>query len=285
MGTVKNYLSLIKFSHTIFAMPFAFSGYFLALKSELYDFSWLLLLKVVLCMVFARSAAMAFNRYLDREIDAKNRRTAVREIPQGIIKPVAALAFVVISSLLFVAVTFTINLLVFFLSPVALLVILGYSYTKRFTVLCHFVLGLGLALAPIGAWLAVTSTFAVVPVLLSLIVLFWTAGFDMIYALQDYEFDKTEGLFSLPVAAGKRGALAISWALHIICTGFAVATGVIANMSFLYWAGGLIFLVLLVYQHLIVKPDDLRRVNLAFATTNGIAAAIYNTLLIASLYL
>ena len=168
---MRKYLSLVKFSHTIFAMPFALIGFFLAARSN--EFEWILLLYVVLCMIFARSAAMAFNRYIDRDIDAANSRTAqVREIPNGSIKANSALIFVIINCLLFIGTTYLINPLCLALSPVALLVILGYSYTKRFTALCHLILGLGLALAPIGAYLAVSGEFNIIPLLFSAAVLF-----------------------------------------------------------------------------------------------------------------
>ena len=203
---MKKYLSLIKFSHTIFAMPFALIGFFLATKSN--QVEWITLLYVVLCMIFARSAAMAFNRYIDRDIDAANLRTAQeREIPNGSIKANSALIFVIISSLLFVTTTYLINSLCFALSPIALLVILGYSYTKRFTALCHLILGLGLALAPIGAYLAVSGKFDIVPLLFSAAVLFWVSGFDIIYSLQDQEFDKEQKLHSIPVLLGTKNAL------------------------------------------------------------------------------
>ena len=195
---MKKYLSLIKFSHTIFAMPFALIGFFLA--SQQYNFEWITLLYVVLCMVFARSAAMAFNRYIDRDIDIANERTAqIREIPNRTITAKNALLFVVINAMLFVLTTYFINSLCFALSPIALLTILGYSYTKRFTVLCHLVLGLGLSLAPIGAYLAVSGVFDIIPILFSCVVLFWVSGFDIIYSLQDDDFDKTQKLHSIPV--------------------------------------------------------------------------------------
>ena len=196
---MKNYFSLIKFSHTIFALPFALLGFFLAYLRFGSVFDAKLLGLVLLCMIFARSAAMGFNRYLDREIDKDNPRTIGREIPAGIISAKAALGFVIIVSLLFILTTWFINPLVFALSPVALLITLGYSYTKRFTFLCHFVLGLGLALAPIGAYLAAGGGFDLVPVLYSFAVLFWVSGFDIIYALQDEDFDKAHGLNSIPV--------------------------------------------------------------------------------------
>ena len=182
---INNYLSLIKFSHTIFALPFALLGFFLGYLEYKYPFSWRLFLLVLACMVFARTAAMAFNRYLDRNIDRVNPRTSRREIPAGVVRPDSALGLVILSSALFVVATWFINPLCFALSPVALLITLGYSYTKRFTALCHLVLGLGLSLAPIGAWLAVGGEFDVLPILYSAAVLCWVAGFDIIYALQD----------------------------------------------------------------------------------------------------
>ena len=272
---VKNYLSLVKFSHTIFAMPFAFIGYFLALHQTNSEFEWKLFLFVILCMVFARNAAMAFNRFIDREIDIKNPRTAIREIPAGIIKAKSALLFVIINSLLFIATTYFINPLTFKLSPIALLVVLGYSITKKFTALCHLVLGLGLSLAPIGAYLAVTGEFALLPILYSFVVLLWVSGFDIIYALQDLDFDKEQELKSFPVFFGKRGALNASNLLHFI-TAFIVAfAGYYGQFGILYWIGSILFIGLLFYQHTLVKPNDLSKVNLAFFTTNGIASVIF----------
>src|SRR6202165_791468 len=180
---MKKYLSLVTFTHTIFAMPFAFIGFFLAVTTTNAHFEWTKLVIMVLCMVFARNSAMAFNRYLDRDVDAKNPRTKQRDIPSGRISPASALTFTIINCLLFIATTWFINPLCFYLSPVALLVVLGYSATKRFTALCHLVLGLGLSLAPIGAYLAVTGHFALLPILFSLTVIFWVSGFDIIYAL------------------------------------------------------------------------------------------------------
>jgi len=287
---MKSYFSLVKFSHTIFAMPFALTGFFVASFEQGADaLNWRLLLLVVLCMVFARSAAMGFNRWLDRDIDAVNPRTQMREIPAGTISARSALVFVLVNCALFIATTFFINTLCFFLSPVALAVVLGYSYTKRFTWLCHFVLGLGLALAPVGAYLAVTGHFAWLPVLLGLTVLFWTAGFDIIYALQDEEFDKSQQLYSVPAWLGKSRALRLSETLHLVSallllTAGWLLHGALAEAGWLAWAGTGIFLGLLLYQHLIVKPNDLRRVNLAFFTTNGIASLIFGVLTILDLF-
>jgi 4-hydroxybenzoate polyprenyltransferase len=282
---MKNYLSLIKFSHTLFAMPFACVGFLLAYTQTDAALNWHTLGLIVLCMVFARSAAMAFNRYLDRDIDAQNARTAVREIPAGVISPKAALSFVVLNTVLFVATTWFINPLCFYLSPVALLVILGYSYTKRFTYLCHFVLGLGLSLAPIGAYLAVAGHFELLPILYSLTVLLWVAGFDIIYALQDEAFDKSNQLNSIPVLLGQKGALQLSNILHILCAVAIIAAFFHVNteggkFGLLHIVGLSTFLGLLLYQHTLVKENDLSKVNLAFFTTNGIASVIYGSFFI-----
>ncbi|MEQ8624315.1 MAG: UbiA-like polyprenyltransferase [Vicingaceae bacterium] len=283
---VKNYLSLIKFSHTLFALPFAIVGYFLALEFSAHTFDWLLLGKVILCMVFARSAAMAFNRYIDRDIDSSNERTAaVREIPRGILKPQAVLMFVIFNSFLFILTTFFINSICFYLSPIALVIVLGYSYTKRFTALCHLILGIGLALAPIGAYLAVTGTFAWLPLYLSFAVLFWVAGFDMIYALQDEDFDRSMSLNSIPVAIGRKATLNLSIFFHLVTAGFMIYIGFLAEANAWFWIGIAVFLILLIYQHLIVKPNDLSKVNLAFFTTNGIASVIFSIFVILSFYL
>ncbi len=280
----KNYLSLVKFSHTIFAMPFAIIGYFLGLKLSPAAFSWELFLLIILCMVFARNAAMAFNRYIDRKIDIKNPRTALREIPKGIIKPNAALVFVIFNAILFIITTFFINNLVFFLSPVALLIILGYSLTKKLTALCHFILGIGLSLAPTGAYLAVTSSFHPLPLTFSFIVLSWTSGFDIIYALQDEMFDKDQKLRSIPVLIGKKRALFLSAILHVISGFLVIAVGTYDVFSIIYWIGAVLFILLLIYQHSLVKPHDLSKINIAFFTVNGIASIIYALSTLLSLY-
>lgn len=277
---IKNYLSLVKFSHTIFAMPFALIGFFLGIKVSgdiSFNEGLRIFILVLLDMIFARNAAMGFNRYIDRRIDALNPRTAVREIPSKIISEKSALIFVIANSLAFLIATYFINPLVFFLAPPALFVVLGYSYTKRFTWLCHFFLGLGLSLAPVGAYLAVTGEFAWPPVLLSLTVLFWTAGFDIIYALQDTDFDKKNRLKSVPVWLGKRRALHLSAGLHVLTALLIVLAGITASREFglWYWAGAIFFGSSLIYQHLIVKPNDLSRVNLAFFTLNGVASLVF----------
>lgn len=279
------YLSLVKFSHTVFALPFAMIGFTLAVVYEQQTFHWGLLVKVLLCMVFARNAAMAFNRWLDRRFDALNPRTAGREIPAGIIPPQHALLFTIINSGLFVLTTWFINRPCFYLSFIALFVILFYSYTKRFTALCHLVLGLGLALAPLGAYLAVTGYFSMLPVLFSAAVFTWVAGFDIIYALQDEDFDKDLQLHSIPAALGVRHALFVSAALHTGTVIFIAAAGIFGQFAWIYWAGTSIFTALLVYQHMIVKPGDLSRVNMAFANTNGVASITFAVLTILSLVL
>jgi 4-hydroxybenzoate polyprenyltransferase len=283
-SAVSNYLSLIKFSHTIFALPFAVIGYFLAITTTDASFDLKLFALVILCMVFARSAAMAFNRFIDRKIDEQNARTAIREIPAGVVKPQSALIFVVTNCILFIATTFFINPLCFYLSPVALAVVLGYSLTKRFTALCHLILGIGLSLAPIGAYLAVTGKFSLLPLLFSFAVLFWVSGFDIIYALQDEEFDKSKNLKSIPVWLGKKGALNLSTLLHILSASFVIYAGIYAHFYFWYWIGTTVFTGLLIYQHTLVKPNDLSKVNLAFFTTNGIASVIFSIFVLIDFY-
>jgi len=273
--SVKNYFSLVKFSHTVFAMPFALIGFSLAVSKDEYDFSFRLLLLIILCMIFARNAAMGFNRLADRSFDALNPRTKNREIPSGVVGTRAAAAFIIINAILFIVTTAFINRLTLFLSPVALLIILGYSLTKRFTSLCHFMLGLGLSLAPIGAYISVTGIFNITPLIYSFIVLTWVSGFDIIYALQDDEFDKSNHLHSLPSATGRKKALSISIIVHIITFLLVLAAGFIGNGGFLFWAGATIFTSLLIYQHRIVKHDDLSKVTLAFGTTNGIVSILF----------
>ena len=281
----QQYLSLIKFSHTVFALPFAFIGFTLAFtKTEIHpSFRWDLLVKMLLCMVFARSAAMSFNRYLDRKYDALNPRTAKREIPAGVIKAEHALTFTIVNCVLFVATTRFINAACFYLSFVALFVVLFYSYTKRFTALCHLVLGVGLSLSPIGAYLAVTGQFAWLPLFFSFSVLTWVAGFDIIYALQDEEFDRSQRLHSIPAAIGVRNALTVSTLLHVCSAVVVVTAGVAGHFSWIYWIGVLFYCGLLTYQHLLVKPDDLSKVGIAFGNTNGIASLVFAVFTIISL--
>jgi len=285
LGRTNDYLSLVRFSHTVFAMPFALAGYFIGATEPGYGFSLRTFLLVLACMVFARSAAMAFNRWADFRFDALNPRTAVREIPSGKISRRQALIFVIVSSLLFITAAGFLNWLTLILSPVALLVVLGYSYTKRFTPLCHLVLGLGLSLAPIGAYIAVTGSFALLPLIYSFIVLTWVSGFDIIYSLQDDQFDRKTGLYSIPAVMSRGKALAVSIALHAVSVVLVVVAGLSGNAGWIYWSGAAIFTGMLVYQHLIVKADDLSRVNLAFGTTNGIAGVIFGAAVVLDLLL
>ena len=282
---MRRYLSLVKFSHTIFALPFALVGFFLGISLPSFTWEYMLFLKVIACMIFARSAAMAFNRYIDRDIDARNPRTQNREIPSGQVKSIRALQFVIANAILFVGTSYLINWMCFLLSPVALLIILGYSYTKRFTALCHFILGLGLALAPIGAYLAVTGYFSLIPVVYSASVLCWVTGFDIIYALQDIDFDVDNKLNSIPVALGQRRALGLSAVLHLMAATLLIYAGWLSikiydSLDYLHWIGTFIFISLLIYQHLIVRPGKLQRINLAFFTTNGIASLIFGVFFI-----
>lgn len=278
------YLKLVKFSHTIFALPFALVGYFLGVM-ELGELQWAILGLVLLCMVFARNAAMSFNRWADRFIDAKNPRTATREIPAGILKANKVLTFTVVNSLAFVVTTYFINNLCFYLSPIALFVVLGYSYAKRFTSLAHFILGIGLSLAPIGAYLAVTGSFATIPIIFGIVVFTWVAGFDIIYALQDEEVDSDLGLFSIPSALGKKNALRLSMLVHII-TGLSLlvaaylCTTQYQELGYIFGFGSFIFFILIFYQHTLVTATDLSKVNLAFFKTNGLASLMFGLLFI-----
>lgn len=287
---MKKYLSLVKFSHTIFALPFAMIGFFLAYQSiennilEL-SFWYKKLMLILVCMVTARNAAMAFNRYIDRKYDEQNPRTAIREIPSGIISSKNALMFVIVNALIFIIATYYINRLCFYLSFVALAVVLGYSLTKRFTFLCHLILGIGLALAPIGAYLAITAKFSVLPLLFSFAVLFWVSGFDIIYALQDEDFDKENNLYSIPSYFGQRNAKWISRMLHVCSMLFLIYAGIYGNFNFLYWIGIVLFVLLLIYQHSLIIRFGLQKVNLAFFTTNGIASVAFASCTIADILL
>lgn len=282
---MKKYFSLVLFAHSVFAMPFAFIGFFLAVTTTDHEFSWLKLVLIILCMLFARNAAMAFNRYLDREFDAQNPRTIVRDIPAGRISAREALVFTIINCILFIISAWSINKLCFFLSPVALAVVLGYSYTKRFTALCHLILGLGLSLAPIGAYLAVTGEFTMLPLFFSLAVLFWVSGFDIIYALQDEEFDKNTHLKSIPAWLGAEKALKVSTFLHILSALCVIIPVFYTELSWFYYAGTGFYIAMLIYQHSLVKPNDLSKVGLAFGTTNGIASVVFAMFFLLDVYL
>jgi 4-hydroxybenzoate polyprenyltransferase len=283
--SVKAYFSLVKFSHTVFAMPFALIGFSLAVSSPEFNFNIRLLLLVILCMILARNTAMGFNRLADKDFDALNPRTKKREIPAGVISTRAAAIFVIINAVLFIVTTGFINRLTLILSPVALIVIIGYSLTKRFTSLCHFVLGLGLSLAPIGAYISVTGKFNLLPLVYSFIVLSWVSGFDIIYALQDDEFDKSVSIHSLPSSTGRKKALVISIVVHCVTFLLVLVAGIYGKGGILFWTGAFIFCLLLVYQHSIVKHNDLSKVTLAFGTTNGLASILFAIFVILDLFL
>jgi len=285
MKRLINYSRLVKFEHTIFALPFALTGFFFAMQQDSSNLSVKLLILVLLCMVFARNAAMGFNRFLDREFDKLNPRTALREIPAGVLEPKSVLLFVILNAILFIITTWFINTLCFYLSPVALFVILFYSYTKRFTPLCHFVLSLGLAIAPMGAYLAVAGKFDWLPLMLSLVVFFWVSGFDIIYALQDEDFDKDLNLKSIPSLLGKKRALELAKIIHFCSAIFVVVVAVLTPANWLHIVGAIIFTGLLAYQHTLVKSNDLSKVNFAFFTTNGIASVVYGLFVIVSLWI
>src|SRR5690606_8101387 len=288
---MKKYMSLVLFAHSIFALPFAIIGFFLAVQTTEHSFDWKKLLLMLVCMVTARNAAMAFNRYLDRDIDAQNPRTATRDIPAGKISASNALGFTIINCLLFIVATYFINTLCVYLSPIALFVVLFYSYTIRFTTLCDIVLffthtkcftpfhklvlGIGLGFIRIGDYLVVTIQFDMLPIFYGIAVMCWSGGFAIIYALQDEEFDKANGLRSIPAYFGGKGALRISELLHVISFLFVLLPAFYMPVGWFYYLGVIFYGVLLIYQHRIVSPTDLSRVDRAFMTTNGVASVIF----------
>ncbi len=272
---VSRYASLVKFPHSVFALPFAMVGYVYALVYNEIPFDWLLLVKILFCLVFARNAAMAFNRWADRDIDARNPRTAAREIPAGLIRARAALWFTVVNAVLFIATALWINTLAGVLSPVALFVLLGYSYTKRFTAWSHLVLGAAMSIAPVGAYIAVTGSIGVVPVLLAGIVMTWGAGFDILYSLQDADFDRTEGLHSVPARFSKRKSMIISIVLHIITLYAVVVTGLFYGAGMWYWVGSGFFACVLVFQHIVFTPRRTASIAAWFGLINGVASLLY----------
>jgi 4-hydroxybenzoate polyprenyltransferase len=263
-------LEMIKFEHTIFALPFALISALLAARSLPHGLpspriaAWILA-----AMVGARSAAMAFNRLVDARIDGQNPRTAMRAIPAGLLRADQVAIFTVASVALFGLASFELNRLCFLLSPLALAAILGYSYTKRFTALCHLVLGFSIGIAPIGAWIAVTGHLALVPILLGAVVMLWIGGFDIIYALQDVDFDRSMGLFSMPRLLGKGPALLVSRLMHAAMLATLVSVGMLSSLHALYFVGVAVVAALVAYEQSIVSPKDLSRVNLAFFTLNG----------------
>ncbi len=266
-------------------MPFALIGFFMAANQKNILVDWKDLVLILLCMVFARNSAMAFNRYADRHIDKKNPRTAGREIPVKIISPSNAMVFTIINSIFFIIAAGFINTLTLILSPVALFVVLSYSYTKRFTFLSHLVLGIGLAIAPAGAYIAITESLSIEILILSLIVFLWTSGFDVIYSLQDEEFDRNSGLFSIPAKFGRKNSLIISAVMHLFVIILLIIWGVMMHANIILWTGIITFTILLIYQHSIVKTTDISKINIAFGTTNGIASICLATLTIISFFI
>lgn len=264
---------MIKFSHSVFALPFALAGATLA--ATVSGITWAQAGWIVMAMVSARTAAMGFNRLVDRDIDAANPRTRNRELPRGIIAPHTVGVFVVASSLIFVFAAYNLNRLCFLLSPVALAVILSYSLLKRWTWTSHFFLGLSLGIAPMGAWIAVTGAFDPEPLWLTAAVLTWVAGFDIIYACQDYAFDLTHGLFSIPQRIGISGALWTARALHVITVVSLLAIKWVFGLQAVYLIGVMLVALILIYEHSLVRADDLSKVNVAFFTTNGIVSLVY----------
>lgn len=290
MSKVGDYLSLVKFSHTIFAMPFALLAFVYAVKSSPEILvgngaEWwaLLLVKVVLCMVFARNVAMGFNRWADRFIDAANPRTAMREIPAGKISSREAVWFIVINALLFIIVSATINPLCGWLSPVALAVVMFYSYCKRFTSLAHIVLGISLGIAPVGATIAVCGEITTESLVLALGVMCWSAGFDIIYALQDAEFDRERGLCSIPSRFSAFTSLVISALLHVVSVSMIVIYTMYQPQSWLAWLGCALFAIILLLEHILVTPTRQRNIGIAFGTFNALASVAYGVALILNL--
>jgi len=260
------YLRMIKIEHSVFALPFAFVGAMLSAQGipEFNKIFW-----ITIAMVFARASAFGFNRIIDRKIDSLNPRTANREIPTGKIKLWEAVLFTLICLVVFVYSAWKLNPLCFKLSPIAIGILFLYSYTKRFTWACHFVLGLALSLAPLGAWIAVRGTFdwEILPLVIT--VIFWLAGFDTLYALWDVEFDKKHGIYSIPKIFGVQKAIKMSRVFHFISWIFLVITGLIFKLGFFYWIGMIVVAYLFIREHLLVKPDDLSKLNIAFFNMNG----------------
>lgn len=266
MQKLKVFFEMIKFEHTLFALPFAYLGAFLASNGlptpgKLF---W-----ITLAMIGARTAAMSLNRLIDRQIDARNPRTAQRALPAGHLKVQEVYIYTVLSFLLLGFSAYMLNILALLLMPIAVFFLVLYSYTKRFTWACHLVLGISLGLAPAGAWIGVTGQWALAPVLLGLGVMTWVAGFDIVYACQDVEFDRKEGLYSIPAIFGVRRALEISALLHVFAPLFFIAVGVIMSMGWLYYVGIVIAIGLLFRQHRIVSASDLSKVGVAFFNLNG----------------
>ena len=280
LGRAVSYGRMIKFSHSVFALPFALASAALAARD---GFRWPQVGWIVVAMVGARSAAMGFNRLADHAIDARNPRTAGRELPRGVLARREVWALVLLSAAALVVASAMLGPLCLALSPVALAIVFGYSYTKRFTMLSHFVLGIALAIAPVGAWLAIRGSFSPVAVVLGLAVVTWVAGFDTIYSCQDADFDRQAGLHSLPARFGVRRALGVARALHVAAIAFLAAVYPLAGLHPLYLFGVAGIAGLLAYEHSLVRADDLSRVDAAFFTLNGWVSVGYLAVTLAAI--
>lgn len=267
------YGEMIKFSHTVFALPFALSSVVLASREHLVTFQQIIW--ILIAMVAARSAAMGFNRLVDHRLDALNPRTQNRALPQGLVSRQEVGRFIIFFSFLFIFSAYQLNRLCLLLSPLVLFLIFFYSYTKRFTWTSHLFLGIAIGIAPTAAWLAVTGGLHSIPILLSLAVLTWIAGFDILYACQDYWFDTTHRLYSIPQRFGIRKALYLARLLHIITFLCFFTVGFLSHLGFIYQAGMLIVAGLLIYEHQLIKPEDLSKINLAFFNINGIISVLF----------
>lgn len=271
--TLVNYGSLVRLSHTVFALPFALAAVVLAAPYAEVTVEKVLL--IVLCIAAARTAAMGFNRLVDRDIDAKNPRTRDRELPRGALSVASVRALVIVSCLVFVAGAARLGKLPLYLSPLCLALALGYSYAKRFTALCHVILGFAVALAPGGAWIALGAEVTLAPWLLVIGVASWVAGFDVLYSLQDQAFDKEERLFSIPAALGVRGALIVSGLLHVATVACFIGVGAVLGRGLAYMAGVAIIALLLIVEHSMVRPNDLSKLNRAFFDLNGYVSVAF----------
>ena len=272
LGRAVLYGRMVKFSHSVFALPFALASASLAARD---GFRWGQIGWIVVAMVGARSAAMGFNRLADHDIDARNPRTAGRELPQGRLRRAEVWSLVALSAAALVIAAAMLNPLCLALSPVALAIVLGYSYTKRFTFLSHVFLGLSLAIAPVGAWLAIRGAFAPVPIVIAGAVLFWVAGFDVIYACQDVDFDRRAGLHSIPARLGVAGGLRVARAFHVLAVALMAGVYPLAGLHPAYLAGVAAIAGILAWEHALVRADDLSRVDAAFFTLNGWVSVLY----------
>jgi len=274
-----NILNDIRVEHTVFSLPFLLASAFIA-SGGIPKIEKLIL--IVLALLFARAAAMSFNRFADANIDKFNPRTANRSIPKGLVRRNDMLLFVVFCSIIFVFISFLLGNLTFELSPVALFIIFFYSYTKRFTALSHIVLGIALSLAPGGAWIALRNDFGLVPFFMMLAVVFWLAGFDVLYSLQDLSYDIKQGLHSIPVVIGEKNSLYVARFFHTLTIIFLIPIGFLADISFVYYIGLGLFAGLLFYEHSLVKPNDLSKIDVAFFNVNAICSFIYALFVIVS---